>query len=217
MNKIDFIKKQGIVAIMRGVPAEKVVAVANASIAGGVPIIECTFEHHYENVNELLFEKLHKLTSEISGDVLFGAGTVLTPEQVEVTHKAGGSFIVTPVVNQAVIAKAKELGLISFIGAMTPTEIEFAHCCGADFVKVFPAGDMGAHYIKSVKAPLSHIDLIAVGDISIENIRSYLQAGAIGVGVGGLLFDKTAIEAENYEKITQLAKQYHDAVCECLG
>ncbi len=208
MDKIEFIKKSGIIAIMRGVPVEKVVPTAQAAIDGGISVVECTFEHHYENVNEMLFEKLHTLCSGISGDVLFGAGTVLTPEQVEVTHRAGGCFIVTPVVNEQVIAKAKELGLVSVVGALTPTEVEFAYRCGADIVKIFPAGDMGPHYIKSIKAPLSHIPLVAVGDISAANMREYLQAVAIGVGSGGLLFDAKAIAEENYLKITALAKEY---------
>ncbi len=215
MNQLAFMKKSGVIAIMRGVPVEKVIAVAQAAMDGGISVIECTFEHHYENVNEMLYDKLHALTSGISGDVLFGAGTVLTPEQVEVTHKAGGTFIVTPVVNEQVIAKARELGLISVVGALTPTEVEFAYRCGADLVKVFPAGDMGAHYIKSLKAPLSHIPLVAVGDILASNMKEYLQAGAIGVGVGGSLFDATAIAEGNYGKITALAKEYCQVIADC--
>ncbi len=127
-------------------------------------------------------------------------------------HDAGGKFIISPDVSEAVIKKTKELHMISMPGAMTPTEIMAAHRAGADFVKVFPAGDLGPGYMNPVKAPLSHIDMLAVGGIDHKNMKDYLAAGACGFGIASSLTNKTWIANEEYDKITELARKYVEAV-----
>jgi hypothetical protein len=81
----------------------------------------------------------------------------------------------------------KALGLGLFPGAFTPTEILAAYEAGADGVKVFPASALGPSYIKAVRAPLSHIPLLAVGGINEKNAAEFLRAGCVGLGVGGTL------------------------------
>lgn len=210
MMKDERIERTGIIAIMRGIPTDQVVPVAKAAYEGGVRIIECTFEHSKPNPGALLQEKLSLLVEAFGNTVLIGAGTVLTPEQVQNTYDAGGTLIVTPNTNKAVIEKAKELGMITAVGALTPTEIELAYSYGADYVKVFPAGDMGPGYIKSVSAPLSHIPLLAVGGITPENIPAFQKAGVLGFGIGSPLFPQSAIDAKDYAAITARAKEYCD-------
>ena len=143
-----------------------------------------------------------------------GAGTVLTPEQVRLTAEAGGAFIISPNTKQAVIEETKRLGLVSMPGAYTPSEIEDAHEYGADFVKLFPATSLGADYVKAVKAPLSHIRLLAVGGIDLNNIKDYLRAGACGFGMSSNIVDKKLLNEENYKGITDLAARYVAAVKE---
>ena len=97
-------------------------------------------------------------------------------------------------------------------GALTPTEIQAAHCAGADFVKLFPITDMGIGYVKAVKAPLSHIKLIAVGGIDNNNMSDYLKAGVCGFGIGSNIVDKKMVDAGDYEGITNLAKKYTEVI-----
>lgn len=118
---------------------------------------------------------------------------------------AGARYIISPDVNPALIAETKRLGLTSLPGAMSPTEIVTAWNAGADAVKVFPIGDLGVGYLKAIRAPLSHIPLIAVGGVNERNCADFLRAGAIGVGVGGQLVNREWIDAGEFYKIASLA------------
>ncbi len=95
---------------------------------------------------------------------------------------------------------------------MTPSEIAAAFQAGADMVKVFPMDILGAGYIKSIKGPLSHIPLLAVGGVNEQNAGEFIRAGALGVGVGGSLVNKQWIKDGEFQKITALARQYMQAV-----
>ena len=122
--------------------------------------------------------------------------------------KAGAEYIISPNVDEGVIGKTKELGKISIPGAFTATEIETAYKLGGDIIKVFPAGLLGAEYIRALKAPLSYIPLTAVGGINHENCGSFIAAGAVGIGVGGRLVSREAVAEKRYDEITLLAKKY---------
>ena len=98
--------------------------------------------------------------------------------------------------------------MVSMPGAMTPSEAMAAHTAGADFVKLFPAGALGAGYIKAVRAPLSHIAFLAVGGINENNAKSFIEAGCVGLGVGGNLVNKAWIEAGEFNKIAALARTF---------
>ena len=144
-----------------------------------------------------------------------GAGTVLTPKQVEMTQAAGGRFIISPDTDPEVIKRTKALGLISMPGALTPTEIKLAHKSGADFVKLFPITKMGVDYVKAVKAPFSNIRLLAVGGINENNIADYLRAGVCGFGIGSNIVSKKLVDENNFEAITESARKYTQAVRQC--
>jgi len=102
--------------------------------------------------------------------------------------------------------------MVSIPGVLTPTEVMIAHRAGADFVKLFPAGNLGPSYVKAVKAPISHVDMLVVGGIDEKNIADFLAAGAAGAGIGGNLVNKKWVEAGEYEKITEIARQLVAAV-----
>ena len=93
-------------------------------------------------------------------------------------------------------------------GALTPSEVQSAHIYGADFVKLFPICSLGAEYVKAIKAPLSHIEVLAVGGIHEGNMAEYLAAGVSGFGIGSNIIDKKALAENNYEAITELAKKF---------
>ena len=138
--------------------------------------------------------------------MLFGAGTVTTEEMVRQAHDAGARFIVSPNTDEAVIRATRALDMVSIPGALTPTEIKYAHNLGADFVKVFPACNMGVSYFKNIHAPLKDVRLLAVGGVKTENAAEYMAAGCVGLGVAGCLFRKDWIRAGEWARVTQAAK-----------
>lgn len=200
-----------VVAILRGMQEDKLLAVAEALYEGGIRMIECTFDHSREDCIEANCRMIAMLVKHFEGRIHVGAGTVLTCEEVDATVAAGGEFIISPNVDEAVIRRTREIGAVSMPGALTPTEIVNAWKAGAHFVKVFPAGDLGAGYVKSVRAPLKHIPMLAVGGITPENIPAYLQAGVSGFGVGSPLLPKDALDKGDYQAITERARQFVEA------
>ena len=148
------------------------------------------------------------LVKHFEGRMYIGAGTVLTPEQVELVAEAGGRFVISPDTNTGVIEKTKQLDLVSIPGALTPTEVQTAHRAGADFVKLFPVDGLGNAYVKAISAPLSHIKFLAVGGVNEENMASFLRAGVCGFGIGSGMVNRKLIEAGDYGAITELAKKY---------
>jgi 2-dehydro-3-deoxyphosphogluconate aldolase/(4S)-4-hydroxy-2-oxoglutarate aldolase len=93
-------------------------------------------------------------------------------------------------------------------GALSPTEIIAAHCLGADFVKVFPAAQLGPSYIKAVRGPCNHISLLAVGGVNERNAKDFLAAGCAGIGVGGNLVNKDWVAEGELGRISALAREY---------
>ncbi len=132
-------------------------------------------------------------------DLNIGAGTVLEIADLESAIEAGASFIVTPILNEEVITYCVRNEIPVFPGALTPTEVYKAWKLVASAVKVFPATQFGPAYLKELKGPLSKINLLPTGGVSIENIESFFKAGAMGVGMGSTLFDKNLILKRDFE------------------
>ena len=97
---------------------------------------------------------------------------------------------------------------------MTPSEIITAWDAGANYVKIFPAANLGTGYIKAVRSPISHIPMMAVGGINEKNAADFMKAGCVGLGVGGNLVNKEWIQNGEWGKITALAKDFMKAVKE---
>lgn len=209
MNKaMNMIKETGVVAIVRGIDSKYVVDLAKAFMAGGIKCIEITFNQASTDGSKNTLDSIKLLKETFKDDLAVGAGTVMSEDDVIRAKEAGAEYIISPNVDEAVIRKTKELGLISMPGALTPSEAVFAYQCGADIVKLFPAGVFGADYIKAVTAPLNHIPFAAVGGVNAKNKKDFINAGCIGVGVGGNLVNKELIEAGKWEEITAYAKEY---------
>jgi len=195
-----------IVAIVRGLNSGHEL-LAKALYDGGIRVIEVTFDQKNPDQFHKTAEAIRAIKAAMGQKMAVGAGTVTTTELVDIAFQAGAQFIVSPDTNEAVIHHAKDLGLSCMPGAMTPSEITAAYRAGADFVKVFPAGALGASYIKAVRGPLNHIPLLAVGGVSEKNVADYIKAGCVGAGVGGNLVNKDWIAAGQWDKITALAEE----------
>jgi 2-dehydro-3-deoxyphosphogluconate aldolase/(4S)-4-hydroxy-2-oxoglutarate aldolase len=179
---------------------------------GGVRLLELTYSANGSVSDEETADRIKMLYEHFKGRMYIGAGTVLTEKQVELTAKAGGEFIISPDVSVEVIKKTREMGLVSMPGALTPTEIQTAHKAGADFVKVFPAGNLGVDYMKSIMAPLSHIKMLAVGGINLDTLPAYKKIGVAGFGLSSNIIDKKKVDEGDFLAITALAKKYVDLI-----
>lgn len=207
---LEKVLQDKIIAIVRGVYGDDVLRLSEALLKGGISLIEVTYDQTGKAENTA--DTIRLITEHFAGDVLAGAGTVMTPEQARIAKEAGASYIISPNVDGAVIAETKRLGMISMPGALTPTEIAAAYEAGADVVKIFPASVMGPAYIKAVKAPLKHIPVMAVGGINEKNARDYIAAGAAGVGVGGNLVNKQWVSEGRFDEIRRIAAKLKENV-----
>ena len=205
------IKEERLVVIVRGVAKDQLIPFAEAMYAGGVRLMEITFDATGKTPDSETASAIEMLVRHFEGKMLIGAGTVLSAEQVELTAKAGGKFIISPDTDIAVIEKTRELGLVSMPGALTPSECKQAHAHGADFVKLFPIDSLGVSYLRAVSAPLSHIPFIAVGGVTLDNIKDFLAAGAVGFGIGSAIVNKKLIAEGNFAAITDTARAYVNA------
>jgi len=209
---LERIKRERIVAIARGVQPEDMAALADALLAGGIGCIEFTMDHSGRIAPGDMLNALAAIRQAKGDAVAVGVGTVLTPQQVRMSADAGAQFVLSPDFSPEVVEQTKSLGLVSIPGAMTPSEIVQASGCGADIVKLFPAGSLGSNYLRSIRGPLPHIPLSAVGGISAGNAAEFLAAGADCLGVGGRLVDLKAIAVGDFAAITAAARELVEAV-----
>ena len=139
-------------------------------------------------------------------DLIVGAGTVMSPTIVQEAVEAGAQFLVSPVCNLDVIQEAEKLDVVSIPGTFTATEMETAHQAGADFVKLFPAPENVAEYIRFILAPLPYLKIFPTSGVNLDNMLDVLQAGAAGTGFVRPLFDPEMIRNKNYDGIRQRAE-----------
>ena len=209
---IELVLQTKLVAIVRGVYGQDCLNLAKALCEGGIRALEVTFDQSNPALWQKTADTITLLNACLGDRMVFGAGTVTTVELVNIAKNAGAKFIVSPDCEPDVIRATVEAGMVSMPGALTPTEVLQAHKAGADFVKVFPAGALGAAYLKAIAAPINHVRLLAVGGVNETNVADFMKAGAVGAGVGGNLVNKTWIAEGRFQDITALAKAFVAAV-----
>lgn len=213
MNKVvEELTKTRLMVLARGVPKDVLLKGVEAICEAGVTVFESTFDHRLANCIEENVEKIAALKAEFGDRMKIGAGTVLSVEEARTAHGAGCEFIVSPDSDPAVIAETKKLGMASIPGAMTPTEIKRAYALGADVVKLFPADDLGYHYIQNLKGPLPHIPLMATGGVNPQTIPEFLSRGILAVGTGITVFRPDLVKARDYAGIKALAAAHLAAI-----
>ena len=206
------LREGGIVPVIRADSADTALRIVDALIAGGIRTLEITM-----TVPDAI-GVIKAVADRFGSSVLLGAGTVTSRALAEGALGAGAEFLVTPCVVPDVLAVAKERDVAVLPGAMTPTEVFTAWSSGGDIVKIFPASNVGgASYLKALKGPFPQIPLCPTGGVNLQTIGEFVKAGASAVGVGGELVSKAAIDAGDYGKITELAKQYVSALSAARG
>lgn len=211
-NVTTLMKRERLVVIARGIPTDTLVRAAAACADAGVALLESTFDHTLPDPIRDNAEKLRAMVRVLGGRVRFGAGTVLSADEVRAAKDAGAEYIVSPHTDEKVIAEAKRLGLAVIPGALTPTEIVRAWELGADMVKLFPADALGPKYIQSLQMPLGHIPLLAAGGMKPGVIPDYLRAGISVAAVSSSILQKELLAREDFDGIRAAAQAHLDAV-----
>ncbi|PAV28327.1 2-dehydro-3-deoxyphosphogluconate aldolase [Virgibacillus profundi] len=196
------IRENGIIAVIRSIPEEKVSDLADVLISSGIKALEITVE----NKNALSI--IEYLSNKYDDQIIIGAGTVLDSTSAKLAISKGADFILSPNLNTEVVKTTLRYGKVSIPGVMTPTEMLHAIENGADMVKVFPASVLGTNFIKDVKGPFPHIPIIPTGGINLDNVKSFIEAGSEAVGIGGSLINKDAINRADFDSIKEIASQY---------
>ncbi len=196
----DALSAVPVVGILRGVKPEHAAAVGGTAAAAGITVLEVTLDSPgYE-------ASIAQLASV--ADVVVGAGTVRSAEDVAAAARAGAGFLVSPMLSPDVMAAAEAHGLACVPGAASPTEIWAAMEAGAIAVKVFPARQLGGpDYLRAVRGPLGDPPLVPTGGIGADDAAAYLAAGAMAVGVGGSVFTRAALETGDVAQIGSLARE----------
>ncbi|WP_329248278.1 bifunctional 4-hydroxy-2-oxoglutarate aldolase/2-dehydro-3-deoxy-phosphogluconate aldolase [Actinoallomurus sp. NBC_01490] len=181
----DRIRAGRIVAVLRLRDHRHAVEVAETLAEAGVTALEFTLDHPDS------LAAVERVAARMPGTVAVGAGTVLSPTQVTAARDAGARFVVCPHTDPLIITTAIGCRLAPLPGVTTPTELFAAQQAGARLLKLFPAGPLGIGYLKALRGPFEHAELVPTGGVEIDTIGDWLAAGATAVGVGSSLVDRT--------------------------
>ncbi|MEN8701770.1 bifunctional 2-keto-4-hydroxyglutarate aldolase/2-keto-3-deoxy-6-phosphogluconate aldolase [Bacillus infantis] len=199
-GKIEVLNKLAdskVVAVVRGRTAEEAIDISAAALEGGFQAIELTYTT--PDVAEV-FEAVR------SEGGLIGAGTVLDPETARHAILNGASFIVSPNFNRDIAVICNRYSVPYLPGCMTITEIVSALESGADIVKLFPANRFDPSFIGAVNGPLPQVRIMPTGGVNLQNIGSWLKAGAVAAGIGSDL--NKAYQSGGKAAVTELCRKY---------
>lgn len=188
-----------VIAILRGVEPDHVTGIADALYRAGVRIVEVPLN------SPKPLASIERLVRALGERMVIGAGTVTDRQMVDAVGDAGGQIIVSPNTNENVLARSKILNMVPIPGVMTPTEMFYAAKHGANYLKLFPADQVGPSFVKAVGATLpDQLNLIAVGGVDETSAPSWLRAGVVGLGCGGSLFRPGDAPETVYERAVRI-------------
>ncbi|ARB41239.1 MULTISPECIES: bifunctional 4-hydroxy-2-oxoglutarate aldolase/2-dehydro-3-deoxy-phosphogluconate aldolase [Mammaliicoccus] len=207
MDTLQIIKETKLIAILRNAKPNDILPIVETLYKAGIRAIEVTMN------SPKALESIELISNEMKDKVVVGAGTVLDSESARLAILSGATFILSPTVDKDTIRMSKKYGAVSIPGAMTPTEILEAYEYGGDIIKVFPTTSLGPEYIKDLQGPLPHIPLLPTGGVSIDNVTDFIEAGAVGVGLGSALVN-TKVETNKayFEELEQKAQAFYNKV-----
>ena len=205
MKKMDLVQRltdPGVIAILRTDNSDKLLDAIQALVAGGIKAVEVTM------TTPAALKVVGQARAALGDKIAMGVGSVLDSETARQAMLEGAQFVVTPVVRPSVIEICNRYGAPVACGAMTPTEALTAHELGADFVKIFPAENLGPSYMKSILAPLPMLQLIPTGGVTPQNVPEYFKAGCAAVGAGSTLLTKDIFESANWPALSMRAAEF---------
>jgi 2-dehydro-3-deoxyphosphogluconate aldolase/(4S)-4-hydroxy-2-oxoglutarate aldolase len=199
LKVLGHILDSGLVPVIRAENADEAERIAEACAAGGAGALEITFTvPGASGVIEDLSRR------NLANAPVIGAGTVLDPETARIAILSGAQFVVSPALNMETARLCNRYQIPYLPGAASIREVVEAMECGADIVKVFPGETLGPEFVKAVKAALPQVSLMVTGGVSIENVRTWIAAGCVAVGVGGSLTRSASI--------TELTKRFIEEI-----
>ncbi len=210
MDKVrNTILRERMVAIVRLEDLSTAFPIADALFNAGIHALEFTLTN---SATPAVVRNLRQQCQSIaSGDSVIGIGSVRSLDEAKLAIDSGAQFVVSPITSLPIIDFCKQSTIVVCPGAFSPTEIATCWDAGADIVKVFPARNLGANYIRDVLAPMPYLKLMPTGGVDLKNIASYFAAGAAAVGIGSQLLDPVAIRDHAWDKISQTASHYVQA------
>lgn len=204
---LDRINELGVLAVLRAPDPAGAERAVEALIGGGVTGIEVTYSTPDAAAVISTLRKAY-------GDAVVGAGTVTTTGQAAEAAEAGAQFLVSPGIDEEVVAAMLATGLPTMAGALTPTEVMAATRLGVDVVKIFPGSLVGPSYLRSLRGPFPDVPLMPTGGVSASNVADWLAAGAVAVGVGSELASAADIRADDFAGISEKARGFVAALRE---
>jgi 2-dehydro-3-deoxyphosphogluconate aldolase/(4S)-4-hydroxy-2-oxoglutarate aldolase len=200
---LQWLSRDRLVPVVRAPSAESALQTIDALLQGGISIVEVTMT--VPNAVEVI----RRISRQFGDRILLGAGTVLDDETARACVDAGAQFVVSPALDLETVSACNAMDIVMAPGALTPTEILSAWRAGADIVKVFPCDAMGGpSYLKSLRAPLPHVPLMPTGGVNLDNLASFIAAGAVAVGVGGNLVDPKI----SHDALVERARAFVDRI-----
>ncbi len=198
---LEKLKQEKVVAVLRASSVEEGMQYVDAIYEGGMKALELTYS--IPNVCELI-----KQVTDKYPDSLVGIGSVLTAVQAKDALDAGATYIVSPGYVESVQKYCNEVGAIYMPGAMTVSEIISSMEQGNAVAKVFPGDVLGTSFVKGVKAPIPHAQLMVTGGVDIDNVKDWFAAGVTMVGVGSSL--TAPGKSGDFAGVTKLAKRFKE-------
>ncbi len=200
MTTVEKILAHRIIAIIRLDEYARAVEIARALHKGGIQVLEFTL------TGRGALEAIANVRKDMGDALCVGVGSALDVDESNAAIDAGAEFVVMPIVNPRVLHACVNRNTPVLAGGFTPTELWTAHEAGAELVKLFPAHLGGPGYVQAVLAPMPFLKLVPTGGVNAENLRAYLSAGAVAVGVGGNLISKQAVVSGAFQEITAAAR-----------
>jgi 2-dehydro-3-deoxyphosphogluconate aldolase/(4S)-4-hydroxy-2-oxoglutarate aldolase len=192
----------GIIAVVRAKSAEQILPLSEALLAGGVIAIEVTM------TTPDAIEAIREASQALGERALMGVGTVLDAMTCKLAIEAGAQFVVSPITRPDLVRAAHAMDKPIMLGAYTPTEAQLAYEAGSDFIKIFPADNLGPAYVKALRAPLPHLKLVPTGGVDLNTAAAFLKAGSAALGVGGTLVSAQILKDSNWAELTRLASEF---------
>jgi 2-dehydro-3-deoxyphosphogluconate aldolase/(4S)-4-hydroxy-2-oxoglutarate aldolase len=202
---ISLLKNPGVIAVVRAKKAEQVIPLSEALIAGGVIAIEITM------TTPNAIAAIREASEKFGTRALIGVGTVIDGETCRAAIAAGAEFVVSPICRLDLIPIAQAAQRPIMLGSYTPTEAQLAHEAGADFIKIFPADTLGPKYIKALRAPLPHLNLVPTGGVDASNVAEWFKAGVAAVGAGSSLVSSKILSEAAWPELTRRAQEFVQA------
>jgi 2-dehydro-3-deoxyphosphogluconate aldolase/(4S)-4-hydroxy-2-oxoglutarate aldolase len=195
-----------VIAIIRTDDVSRILALARAIIDGGISSIEISL------TSPGAVDAIARLSAQVPAGTMVGAGTVLSAAQAEAAIGAGSQFLFSPSFNAEVLRIAQGRGIPFIPAALTPTEVLSLFRHDLHLIKIFPAGSLGAGYLRDLLGPLPELRAIPTGGITRENARSFLEAGAVAVGIGGAL--TAGVTGSDYQAVTRRSAEFRALTAE---